>query len=249
MDLQISWDELKSFYSLNSKTSLLNYIDLAKYYLVICEFRQIKLHTKLFKNQDETTDFETNFKALCNKNEAERVRITTNRLGRKLHDRYITFTTSKLDSIDNTDYNEINYGDITYAMKKVEIIDNIRTVTTTTNESECKETWLDFEPPYDIEISAGYVTVPQDLAGSDDNAWEIHVVGAPDIPQAYGGSIHFIANPRLKWNRGQVLFLDATLNPAEIPYHPTMHTGKIRFIIKHPVGAQSEMQLNLKVFR
>jgi hypothetical protein len=245
MELQVSWNELKSFYVANSKTSLLNYIEIGAYYFIICEFRQIKINTKVFKNSDEATDFETSFKALCNKNEAERVRITTNRLGRKLHDRYVRFFTSDPTSLDNTDFNENDYGDITLTMKKVEIIDNVRTVTTTTNPSECKETWLDFEATKDIEISAGFLSVPQ---GATQDAWELHVIGAPDIPQAYGGSHHFVANSWLKWDVNQNLVLDASLNPAEIPYNAAMHTGKIRFILKHPVGVSEEFRLNLKMF-
>ena len=82
-----------------------------------------------------------------------------------------------------------------------------------------------------------------------DDAWEIHVIGVPDLPSSVGGSVDFIANPRIKWIRDKHLDIDASLNPAELKYNATYHTNKIRFILKHPVGVQTEFQINLKVFK
>lgn len=162
--------------------------------------------------------------------------------GRHLHSRYVTFQTSDQDNYDNTDWQENDYGDITYIMK------DSNGDTTTTN-SECKETWIAFEPTFDYEISGGSIFVPDTLAGGDDNAWEIHVVAIPDLTEEQGGNVHFIANPRIKWVKGDWLTVDSSVNPAELSYDATYHTNKILFVIKHPVAAQTEFQIQLKLYK
>jgi hypothetical protein len=164
------------------------------------------------------------------------------KLGRKLHNRYITFTTSDQDNYDNTNWKDEDFGDLTYIMKDVN-------GDTTTVEADCKETWLDWEPSFDYEIFGGGIFVPAELDGSNDDAWEVHVVAVPDIPTAYGGSIDFIANPRIKWVKGTWLTVCSANNPAELLYDATYHTNKIRFVVKHPVGAQTEFQLNLGLYK
>lgn len=162
--------------------------------------------------------------------------------GRRLHDRFITIQTATQDSYDNTDWQENDYGDLTYIMK------DVNGATTTVN-ANAKETWIDFEPEYDYEIAGGAVFVPDTLDGNDDNAWEIHVVGVPDLPAAYGGNVHLIANPRVKWVKGSWLATCSVNNPANLNYDATYHTNKIRFVFKHPVGAATEFQLRLNIYK
>jgi len=241
-DLVCDWSCIKNFVA-NTPLAQMNYFERPTDYYIWIEFRNQKMFVpSLEKNTTDGDDFEDNYKASCNKSEAPQVRITTCQYPRKMHDRYITFTTSDQDNYDNTDWQEQDYGDVTYIMKDVN-------GNTTTNNSLAKETWIDWEPTFDYEILGGTFFVPNTLSGDNDDAWEIHVIGAPDLSAQYGGSLHLIANPRIKWLKGQNFGIDSSMNPAMLNYDATYHTNKIRAIIKHPVGAQTEFQLNLKVFK
>lgn len=245
-EVVVTWSQLKAFYNSTKPSTRMFYIDLTTHYYVWLSITDHKIYVPVVeKGTADSDDFEDNFKALCNIPEAFLTRITTCRVGNTLHERYISFTTSSQDSYDNTDYNNVNIGDIVYTMKKWV---SGSPVTTTVN-SECEETWIDWEPSYDIEIMGGLLDVPTELSGSNDNAWEVHIVAAPDVPVAYGGCIQLVTNPRLKWSKGRQIGVDAALNPKVIKYDPVYHSGKIRTILKHPAGAQTEFQLNFKVFR
>lgn len=200
----------------------------------------------IVKNTADCTSFETYMKPSCNPNEALRIRVTTCKLGRAMHQRYIAFTTALPGSVDNTNYLENDYGDVTYTMKKRTLSNGVYTWTTTTNSSECNETWVDWEPTFDYEIFKGELDIAKTLVG---DAWECHVIAVPDVPANYGGCIELVSNPRIKWKAGTSIGIDASLNPKEMRYSATLHSNKIRAIIKHPAGANSEFQLCLSVFK
>jgi hypothetical protein len=234
----VTWDIMKSFYQ-NNKGAYLNYVDLGQsYYIWLC-FREQKLYLPSLE-KGGASDFETNFKSLCNISQANEVRLRTCRYGRKQHCRFVSVVTASQDNFDNTDYLDVDYGDVTYTM-----IDASRNVTVV--NSEAKETWIDWMPQYSYEVRGGSVYIPTELSG-DLNAWEIHVVGAPDIPKEYGGCLNFLANPKIKWNRGAKVECNSELDPAEVTYIPGMPANKIRFIFKHPVGAQIEFQIHLNLY-
>lgn len=316
-ELVLTWSEMKYFYEHigGGNKIFINFVEFESHYYVWLSFRDQKMFVPhLSKETDDAVDFEENYKASSNVAEAPRIRVTTNKLGRKLHSRFITFMTSDQDNYDNTDWQENPYGDLTYTMLDLE--GNI-----TTSNSECKETYVDWMPEYDFEMAGGSLFIPVSLdertlsitsitseggvatatapnhklrfncmisiSGSDqeeyngvkkiiekidedtfsfkiegevadslsamvavegEDSWEVHAVGVPDFPASYGGNVHFIANPRVKWMRGQHLVIDASLNPAELLYHPYAPANKIRFIIKHPIGVKSEFQINLKIY-
>ena len=237
----IDWTTLKNYFDSNVG-AYLNYIELANsYYIWLCFRSQKMFLPDLVKNTAECIDFETNYKSKCNLKEAEESRIRTCKYGRKQHCRFITLVTSTQNSYDNTNYLDVDYGDVTYTM-----IDSSKNVTT--NNAEAKETWIDWMPNYSYEIRGGSVYIPTELVGNLD-LWEIHVVGAPEIPQEYGGSLQFLANPRIKWNRGLTIECNSELDPADVTYYPGLPANKIRFIFKHPVAAQVEFQIHLNLYK
>lgn len=245
-DLTCEWACIKNFYNSNTPACTMHYFEKPDRYYIWIEYREQKFYLpNLMKNTSDCTDFETNFKSKCNIHEATKVRITTCKVGRKLHDRYISFTTADQNCFDNTDFNNDSYGDITYKMYKW--VNDERVLTT--NNLEADETWIEFEPAWDYEISRGAIDIPSTLAGLNDNAWEIHVIAVPDIAKQYGGTIELIANPRLKFRKGKTVQTDSSMHPAEMLYNATYHTNKIRFIIMHPQAAQSEFQINLKLYK
>jgi len=237
----LTWSQLKTY---KSQTKVpLKYIELNDMFIIRACDETFNFECALLKNGDNTTeiaDFETNFQEDCNQAQATLSRITTNKIGRRLHDRYISITTADQDNYDNTDYNDDDYGDVTYIMKDIN-------GDATTTDIEAKETWIIFEPTFDYEIWWGKVYVPAVLSGENDDAWECHAIAVPDIP-APTGCIELIANPRLKWKKGGEVGKEV-VNPAELKYSEIYHTNKILIIFKHPVGAQCEFQINLAMFK
>lgn len=238
----VEWGQLKAFFDSNDG-SVLNYVEFSSYYYVWIYYQGHNIYMpQLLKSNSEGIDFEANYKAKANIGKAVETRITNCRYGLLAHNRYISLTTSDQDNFDNTDWRDVDYGDVTYTMKDVE-------GNTTLDNDLCKETWLDVEFPYlAYDVVGGKVYIPSVLGG-DENLWELHVIAAPDVPAAYGGDIHFIANPRLKWAKGTWVSEDSSLNPAELGYDSVYHSGTIRFIFKHPVAAQTEFQTHLKIFK
>jgi hypothetical protein len=243
----LPYADFKTFFSALGGLPTLYYITRPSSYLVWMSInnQNVYLDHEIQTGTTECTDFETTLKPKGNIAECYRIRLTTCKIGRALHDRYISFTTSHQNNYDNTDYKDVDFGDVTYYMKRK---DAPGVWTTTTDYLECDETWIDWEPLYTYEIMGGHLDVPDELIG-DPNLWECHIVAVPDVPAAYGGCITLIANPRLKWKRNKTVDVDANLNPKEMRYDATYHTGKIRTIIKHPRSARIEFQLNLKLFK
>jgi hypothetical protein len=240
-DVSLTWPQLKAFYDVYKAVCQINFIDMTSYYYIWINFRGQKIYCPELLKADAAT-FEP-YKVNCNILENERTRITTCKQGRKYHSRYISFdTAADTDQFDNTDYLEQSFGDCTYTMRDAQ-------GAITTIAANCKETHLDFEPHFDYELQGGILDIPAELAGNSDDAWEVHVLAVPDIPAASGGCIVFIANPHIKWLKGKTLTVDASLNPSELKYSSTYHTNKIRIIIKHPLGAKSNFQINYKIFK
>jgi len=244
-DLVITWTQMKAFYDLIASCAMMNYIDLTTHYYIWLLYKDQKMFVPvLVKGTSECTQFETYYKSKCNIPEWPRFRPTVCKSGRKMHNRYISFTTSIQDSFDNTDYLDVTYGDVVYKM--IKIVEGVRSVTT--DPAECKETWLDFEPSWDYEIGGGNFSIPPTLSGDSDDSWEIHVVAVPDLSKALGGSIEFVANPRLKWLKGRELEMNAS-QATELKYSATYHSNKLRFIVKHPVGVCSQFQVALTLYK
>lgn len=240
-ELLVTWTQLKQFYDDNSDGTYLSYVDMGEYYYIWATFRGQRMFIpKLLKT--DAAQFEASYKAKCNVNEAQEVRITTNRFGRRLHRRFISFTTASQGTFCNHNHLLQDQGDVTYKM----LDENMQP---TTVNADAETTILDFEPPWCYEIASGAIHIPSTLAGNDDDYWEFHALGVPDVPESMGGCISFIQNPHLMWSKGNILSVDSTLNPANMRYSATYHTNKVRFIVHHPKGAQSPFQVVLGMFR
>lgn len=240
--ISIPWSEFKVFVdSMGADFLHLSHIELTGYYIAWVDFRGMHIRCQISKSDAACAVFEASYKPKSNTKEADRVRITTCKVGRRLSDRSLTFTTSMPGSLNNDDWKAVDFGDATYSIRDFDGVE-------TTVPLLARQTWLDFYPTYDFEICGGGINLPAVLAG-DQDLWEIHVLGAPDIPAAYGGNVNFVANNRIKWVKGGQITIDASLNPAELTGAVSPFARKIRFIILHPLGAQSEFQINIKVFK
>lgn len=237
----ISWAVFKSFWDITVGAQV-NYIEESDHYYMWCSYKgRILCIPQLMKDTPDAIEFEAAYKYKCNLPQALETRLSTCRYGRKMHVRYISFHTATLNGYNNDNYLDVDHGDAAYIM--VDVNRNV-----TTDPALCKETWIDWEPLYSYEIAGGSVYIPSALPG-DQDAWALHVIAAPDYPAQYGGSLEFIANPRLKWRTGGWIEEDESLNPVNVDYVPTYHFTKLRWIIKHPVGEQAEFQIQLRIFR
>lgn len=238
----LPWAKFKNFCTSIGGATHYGYVEDDSSVFVWTTFRGTTLETDMFKGDvDAMAYFNTSVKPVSNLAEAERVRITTCRIGRKLNSRFITFSTSNPSTFDNTNHLGVDFGDATYWMRNA-------AGALTTDATLAVASIVDFFPGFDYEVAGGLIFIPDTLPG-DQNAWEIHAIGAPDIPAIYGGNVPFAANNRIKWLRGKHLEIDASLNPAEISGAVSAFARKIRFVLLHPAGLEAEFQINVKIFR
>ena len=148
---------------------------------------------------------------------------------------------SAADKLRNKGANAQDIGDVTYRL-----LDAQGVVTTTPGDACATE--LDFEPTYTERISGGWIVTPADLDGGSSDAWWLSAVGAPDIPEQYGGSILFLQPANLEQTGGAKITFDGKM-PAPIEYNATDHRGRIRFRLTHPAGVSKRFQLFLMTFR
>jgi hypothetical protein len=238
-DLILSWSVLKAFYIANKELVMLNYIDLDTHYYIWCDFRDQKMFCPELR-KEEASDFETNYKPICNKKEAFRTRITTCELGRAYQARFMRFSSA------STSNNNYDYKDNLLTDFVVKTIKKVDTNYVECTPSESTETWVEWEPVFNYEIIGGILYVPANLP---EGNWTLHVNAVPDLPEAYGGSKIFISNCDLTWFKGTILDVDCSLNPKELKYNNIYHSNKLRLIIKHPQGVQANFQFNFKIFK
>lgn len=109
----------------------------------------------------------------------------------------------------------------------------------------CTKTVIDFEPTFDYELIGGALRITSN-PGQDVRLW---IVGAPDIPAAYGGSKEFASGINLKFFAPNNSFdIDGRVTKY-ITYDPVTHSGKIRIILRHPAGTAVNMQLVFHLYR
>lgn len=259
------WSDLKA--TVASKTLLLQSADLGSRYEVFALDGSVVYVSQLVKadqstenmfdanytkadNDADVADFEASYLATSNKTLAKReadgrmtVRVTTSKLGSLFRLRTFAFVTSTPSSLhskrpDGTDYRDViitcfdadnadvTAGDLTTAVK----------------------TQLDFEPLYDQELIGGWLVTDAALVGGTTDAFFVGVVGAPDVPAEYGGSIDFVSETNLELVDDTHLNMDGR-GTTLVRYDPVYHTGKIRFIFKHQAGALNRHQIFLETFR
>lgn len=108
----------------------------------------------------------------------------------------------------------------------------------------CTRTVLDWEPDHDYEIIGGETRA---LQRPTSNV-RVDVIGAPDIPSAYGGSKYMVigANFRFFNDREPVIVNGRTTK--FLPYNPVYHTGKLRFVFDHDPGLGVEFLIKIEVY-
>lgn len=155
--------------------------------------------------------------------------------------RCLTFYTSDPTKLHNMKCDYTDYGDV--VQKEFNSSDE---EITEAPYSASVVTQLDFEPDHDYEIIGGEVSVPEDLRGGVTDAWYAACIGVPDVPEAQGGNVNFVNCANLEAFDG-TLDIDGRAT-TYMTYNADYHTGKIRFLFRHPAGASKRFQIFLELF-
>jgi hypothetical protein len=155
--------------------------------------------------------------------------------------RCMTFYTSDPSKIVNKNSDGSDVGDV---IVKCFDADNVEI--TSAPYTNAIKTQVDFEPNYNYEIIGGRVFIHPDIINSVTNEWLAWAMGAPDVPVEMGGSICFVNCVNLE-QAGSVFEIDGRATSV-MPLNLTYHTGKIRFIIKHPAGASKRFHVPLELY-
>lgn len=153
----------------------------------------------------------------------------------------VEFTTGKLNSIYAKKYDGSDRSYFTYKIYD----SNDQEITEAQYEVNAVKTVIDFEPTFDYEIIGGQVQ-QKTLPTSDVRIW---VVAVPDVPENYGGSKEMVGGVNME-------FIDPTDKVSAdgrvtkyMTYSATLHTNKLRLIVKHSAGVQHDLLLTLDMFR
>lgn len=251
---RVDWATLKAF--VDARGVPLQYIDYnGTYYLAALDgvFRLDCHIDKVSPASSDQVDFENNYKAAANARlsqfDSDGAAITRNKAAKKGWSFFgmpLEFQTARLnDTLYSKDFTLADRSFIT--LKAYD--DNGSEVTTpgllNANYATIVKTVIDVEPPYDYEIVGGEIRTTTSII-TDMRMW---VVAAPDIPANMGGSKEFGGGINMKYlSPGNVFSIDGMVTKFA-PYSATLHTNKLRLIIRYPAGTNEEFMLVIRMFK
>lgn len=224
----------------------------------------------LIKGSADSDDFEANHKSTYNaqispptdSDNSPIQRPKTTKTGWHFEPRSIDFITSKYGTMYNRKHNGngiddgTDYGDA--VMKFFDGSGNELSFQQTGYETEteaefqtrldggCVRTQIDWQATYDMDVIGGLMrikNVPVDRA----YFWAIV---APDIPEASGGSVPFIAGGRALHMLGEND--KVTCDGRGIKtflYDPVYNSNKFRIVVKHGVGVKINLEVVFEHYR
>lgn len=249
----VSWPAMKTF--VDAKGVSIQWVDDDNTYFLQAFDGNFSLETSLNKNNanEWLSEFETTYKSVGNKrlsqfdtDGANIVRLKAAKAGWSFWAVPIEITTSTLlGEVYCKDSAGVDVPGITckiYDGSNVEItVPGVLDV----NLNTCVKTVVDFEPTFDYEIVGGALRINSNPA-EDIRLW---IVGAPDIPALYGGSKEFASGINLKFLAPDSSFeIDGRVTKF-LTYNPATHQGKMRLLLRHPAGAQVNMQFVIHLYR
>lgn len=247
-----SWSAYKAT-TLASKALLLQYTESANSYDIFAAENMFVWNISLSKDGgSDVVDFETNFKAGCNKPITEKdsdgsalARVKAAPIGWTFQLRGFEFTTSALASVINKDSSGSNLTDVSIKLYNISDVEITVPGIANANLLTCVKTVIDIEPPYDYYVIGAKIRVLSAL----NSDVVVNAIIAPDIAAGSGGSKVLAQNVNLRYIAAGDKF-DADGRAAKLlPYSASVHTNKIRLIISHPAGAQHNFSLNLEHFK
>jgi len=198
-------------------------------------------------NLEDKEDFEINYKSQSNANlsnlkdsdGAEYTRLKLAAVGSKAMLDSIEIETSKLSSLyyKNYDLTEIGFASIKFYDS-----DDVELTTQESIDASCVKTVVDYEPTNNFEIIGGKGIILE-IPTTDVRVW---VIGVPDIPAQYGGSVQFLRGG-LNMRFHKEFHHDGRV-PKFMAYDPSLHTNKFRFVFRHEPGTKHKFQIELEIF-
>jgi hypothetical protein len=206
------------------------------------------------QNDSDKSDFETNYKPTANtaitKRAADGRMVSVHSIVKYTKNfslRAFSFQTSTPSSMHNCSPTAA-MGDVT-----MKCYDGSGT-DVTSSPSTAVKTVLDLEPSFLYEVIGGWVDIPDAsrtaIATDGPQTWYMSAIGVPDVPGAYGGSIPFVHEVDLALipTGSSHVVSDGRATSLMIP-NGTYHTGKLRWIVKHPTGAARWFQILVETFQ
>ncbi len=250
--ITVPWSALKQVANLKGTLQYIEDTDNIYVFLVDGSFYLTCIINK-HVDKESVEDFETNYKPTANLNlwqndtdGAQIVRLKAAKKGWSFWAVPVEITTSTLSgSLYCKDSSEVDIPGVSCKIYN----SNNQEITTAgvlnANLNTCVKTVIDFEPTFDYEIIGGALRINSNPA-QDMRLW---IVGAPDIPAQYGGSKEFASGINLKFLGPDSSFeVDGRVTKF-LTYDPNTHQGKMRMILRHPAGAQVNMQLVIHLYR
>lgn len=252
--MKVQWSLFKQF--VDNKSLSIQWLDLDKIYSLKAFDGSFSLECELDKYPTDTTDlsdFENNYKSNGNKplwqydtDGAQIVRIKAAKKGWSFAAVPVEITTaSLLGSLFCKDAAGVDISGISCKIYNNSDVEITTAGLANANLLTCTKTVLDVELPYDFELIGGDLRINSN-PGSDIRLW---IVGAPDIPAQYGGSKEFASGINLKFLAPDASFTIDGRVTKYITYSAVTHSGKMRFILKHPAGTQINLQFVIHMYR
>ena len=201
-------------------------------------------------NDADLAEFEASFRATANRTLEPRasdgrltVRQTTANRTTNFKLRAVSFFTSTSGSVHNVNpITDADYGDVTMVLYDA-------AGAPTSVQANAVKTVIDFEPTYNYEVIGGFIDLPSALKDGTTNQWFIAAIGVPDYPPAYYGQVDFVNEANLEAVTNQRVVSDGRA-VSFMPYNfdGMPHTNRMRFIVKHPAGAQQRFQIYIETF-
>lgn len=204
------------------------------------------------QNATDKADFETNFKSTANasiepktKDGRQTVRDSCANRTTNFNLRAISFYTARSGSIHTVNpVTDADWNDTT--MKLYDISGSL--VTDPALSGSVVKTIIDFMPHYNYEIVGGFMDIPTAIKDGNTDQWFISGIGVPDLPPQMYGSVPYISEVNIEAITTQRVMSDGRAI-SYLPYNYGGYpTNKLRFIIKHPAGAQQRFQIYLEHF-
>lgn len=204
------------------------------------------------QNDANKADFETNYKPTSNRPIEARtadgraeVRHTTAKRTTNFNLRVLSFYTARSGSMHNINpVNDTDFGDA--LMCNYDVSGSL--VTDPEMSGSMVKTVIDWEPHYNYEVIGGYVHTPSSLMNGTTDQWYLGVIGVPDLPVQMYGSVPYISETNIEAVTTRVVESDGcavSFLPYKFYGYPT---NKLRFIFKHPPGAQQRFQIYVRHF-
>lgn len=252
--ISIGWTDFRAF--IVAKAVSPQYIQTNDtYYLFAFDYPMAVACVLPMDNSSDQTDFETNFKPTANKklkttdtDGSDLSRFKLAPTGWTFQDHSFEFTTGTLDSVyskkcDGTDFNFCTLAFYEESTPGIETLISGVNLNQGYLDLHCTKTVIDWEPTHDYDVIGGELTALS-ATPLDVRIW---VMVVPDIPAIYGGSKELLVGGKnMKYCANYEL--DGKV-AKHLVYNPTLHTNKIRIIVRHAIGCKAPLEVCVDFYK